>query len=260
MRHPLAAPVALAFGVLSVVGGPGASAQTPPGTTSEFDHTPSEGPGGTEVSLSGVCRYGEVPATEAFVILQRNDTESFVTTVRLPISTDSTFNGSLTIVGDSPPDDYSLTMTCLVDDQAFGVQDSAFQVLPGPPQPDSIEFSASATRGRPGDVVTMAAVCRLTSDRPGSEIAGFFAPDSGTRNPARISVPIEEDGSGSLEFTVPRESSPGPHSFNVECRSGPQGWGQVVLPFEVLPSTTTPPVVPPAPPAVPIDATPTFTG
>ena len=114
MQRPRAATRrATSLAVLcTLVAGPatGAAAQDPAyGDVAELHYSPSEGPPGTTITITGRCLYEGRPADRALVGMFDEPPTRDVAWASIPVDADGSLSGSLVVPASEPPGQYRLS-------------------------------------------------------------------------------------------------------------------------------------------------------
>lgn len=126
------------------------SSQEPPEQTVEFDVSATEARPGENVQATGRCLLGGSPTSDALIRLARvvgtSGNEPFDSSLRVTPDAEGRINTPFPIPADAPPDQYSISLTCLAGDQALGPVTRDLRVVPGatprpadPAQPRPLE-------------------------------------------------------------------------------------------------------------------------
>lgn len=94
-----------------------------------ISRTPTEGPPGTVIELSGTgcLLYGR--ATERVGIFMYS--REFDTSTTFPVASDGTWSGSLAVPAQAPPGNYRIRASCIEQDQVLPGVETDFRVLQG---------------------------------------------------------------------------------------------------------------------------------
>lgn len=216
-----------------------------PGRYAEAQIDTTEGAPGTVIGVSGTCQWAEgVPATSVAVRLIQKAKPWRDTSKELPVAEDSTFDGELVVTVDLPPGpQYRLRTTCWADDQAYGVHDFDFEVLPGEPNPN--HAAVSPTKGPPGTTIELAGVCMFTPDRPAARIDGTFRPPNNGDWTRWSTDDIAADGEFETTLTVPDDADAGEALVDMRCHADKQEYGAAEFPFVITKSAQTTTTAPP---------------
>lgn len=105
------------------------------GTVLEFE--PREGPPGMVMRVWGRCTDYGYPPSEVTVwafryVGEDRSKEPFYFSVDLPVEADRTFEGSLPVPAEAPPDRYGIDAQCRLDDQVYPGSELQFFVVTDP--------------------------------------------------------------------------------------------------------------------------------
>lgn len=127
--------------------------------------------------------------------------------------------------------------------------------------PDVADIEFSPTSGPPGTSISVAGTCLLSGVAGDQVLVGITRDPPTTGFETTKTLVPAADGSVNGTIDVPATAAPGPYLVSAQCMQGDQSFGgNHRTPF-VVTAAPTPTTVPPiAPPAVPRDGVPTFTG
>lgn len=141
---------------LGVFGAGTALAQSDPYNGRTFERSPSYGPPGTVISVSGTgCIENGQPYEKAIVRLARRaspDETPFDKSQDYPIHPDGTWGGDFVVPQEAPRDDYKLGADCQAADMVFPGPETDFYVgdsLPTTPSPTPIISASPASSPSP---------------------------------------------------------------------------------------------------------------
>lgn len=234
-------PVALAAALL-VTGATPALAQAP---TLTINPTPTTVKPGDVLTVSGDGDCGPVSYT---VTLTTNDPEGNAqqTTATGTADADGNFVQQVTVPDDATARDPASVMATM-DCDGTPVTSNAVNLQV---DPHLGELAASPAEGHPGDEVEISG-----TNCWGGDVEVIFG--DGFEFDYAVAVPdvtLAQDKTFTGTFTIP-DIDAGPYVFVAGC----PGTEYEFATFEVLAAVVEPPLTP-APPAVPVPATPTFTG
>lgn len=113
--------------------------QEPPEQTTEFDVAPLEVRAGENVQVTGRCLLGGSPTNDSLIRLARvvgdSGAEPFDTSTHVTPDAEGRINTAFNVPTSAPPDQYTMSLTCLAGDQALVPVERSVRVLPAAPLP-----------------------------------------------------------------------------------------------------------------------------
>lgn len=145
------------------------------GDVAELSFSPSEGPPGSAINITGRCLYEGRPADDALVSLTDEPPTSRYASVSIPVAADGSVNGSLIVPVDAPPGQYRVGGLCFKSDFTIGGRIEAPFRVAGQP----VTTTTTTTATTVARVTTTAPVTTTPSVAPA--IAARIAPAATAR-------------------------------------------------------------------------------
>lgn len=159
-----------------------AVAQDPYGDVAELYYSPSEGPPGATITITGRCLYEGRRADRALVGMYDDARTRNVGHVSIPIDADGSVHGSFLVPSSEPPSQYLRSGYCLKDDFTIGPAINApFRIT------DVTATTAPTTTRPPTTVATT-----ITTTVPATTVPPTTAPTTTVASTGRV----RGDGAG----------------------------------------------------------------